>query len=224
MADDYILTTKLFCGECKSPMVGESGTSCTKQVYHYYKCVSAKKHTGCHMEPIRKDWIEDLVINQISDILHDDNLIDDIIHMFMEFQQKENTVIPHLEHKLAETQKAINNMLKTIEQGIITTSTKQRLDSLEEKHRNIENEIIKEKMKRPQLTATQILRSDRYRTLLIFYPCIADLISAISAFMVTINSASLCSHSSMLEAYTLRMIRVPFTFGEQRPSHTFLLT
>ena len=59
--DDYILTTKLFCGECKSLMVGESGTSCTKQVYHYYKCVSAKKHTVCHMKPIRKAWIEDLV-------------------------------------------------------------------------------------------------------------------------------------------------------------------
>ena len=35
--NDYILTTKLFCGECKSLMVGESGTSFTKQVYHYYK-------------------------------------------------------------------------------------------------------------------------------------------------------------------------------------------
>ena len=155
-ADDYILTTKLFCGECKSLMVGESGTSCTKQVYHYYKCVSAKKHTGCHMKPIRKGWIEDLVIKQISEILHDDKLIDDIVHMFMEFQQKENTVIPHLEHKLAETKKAINNMLKAIEQGIITTSTKQRLDDLEDKRRNIENEIIKEKMKRPQLTAEQV--------------------------------------------------------------------
>lgn len=54
--------------------------------------------------------------------------------MFMEFQQKENTVISHLERKLAETKKAINNMLKAIEQGIITTSTKQRLDSLEDKH------------------------------------------------------------------------------------------
>ena len=154
--DDYILTTKLFCGECKSLMVGESGTSATKQVYHYYKCVSVKKHKGCQMKPIRKAWIEDIVLNQISEILHDDRLIEDIVYMFMEFQQKENTVIPHLEHELAETEKAINNMLNAIEQGIITPMTKKRLDSLEEKYRNIETEIVKEKMKRPQLTAEQV--------------------------------------------------------------------
>ena len=154
--DDYILTTKLFCGECKSLMVGESGTSATKQVYHYYKCVNVKNHKGCHMKPVRKVWIEDLVINQIKLLLNDENLIDDIVYMFIEFQQKENTVIPHLERELAETEKAINNMLNAIEQGIITTSTKKRLDALEEKHRNIENEIIKEKMKRPQLTEQQV--------------------------------------------------------------------
>ena len=154
--DDYILTTKLFCGECKSLMVGESGTSATKQVYHYYKCVSAKKHTGCHMKPLRKAWIEDVVVEEIKKALYDDKLIDDIVHMFMEFQQKENTVIPHLEHELAEAEKAINNMLNAIEQGIITPMTKKRLDALEEKHRNIETEIIKEKMKRPLLTEEQV--------------------------------------------------------------------
>ena len=154
--DDYILTTKLFCGECKSLMVGESGTSATKQVYHYYKCVSAKKHTGCHMKPIRKAWIEDLVIHHVKEALHDDKLIEDIVQMFLEFQQKENTVIPYLERELAEAEKAINNMLNAIEQGIITPMTKKRLDALEEKHRNIETEIIKEKMKRPQLSAQQI--------------------------------------------------------------------
>lgn len=58
----------------------------------------------------------------------------------------------------------------------------------------------------------------------LFYAWIAIFISAISAYIVSISSASFCSHSSMLEAYTLRMILVPFTFGEYLPSHTFLLT
>ena len=63
--DDYILTTKLFCGECKSLMVGESGTSCTKQVYHYYKCVSAKKHTGCHKTVLFSDLKSSDITNGI---------------------------------------------------------------------------------------------------------------------------------------------------------------
>ena len=56
------------------------------------------------------------------------------------------------------------------------------------------------------------------------YALIVAFISAISAFISSISSASFCSHSSMLEAYTLRMILLPLIFGEYRPSHTFLLT
>lgn len=42
--DDYLLTTKLFCGTCKAMMVGESGTSGTQgRKYHYYRCVNSKK-------------------------------------------------------------------------------------------------------------------------------------------------------------------------------------
>jgi len=47
-------------------------------------------------------------------------------------------------------------MLNAIEQGIITPMTKKRLDSLEEKHRNIETDIVKEKMKHPLLTEEQV--------------------------------------------------------------------
>lgn len=108
------------------------------------------------MKPPRKAWIENVVVEEIRKALHDENLIDDIVHMFMEFHQKENTVIPHLEHELAETEKAINNMLNAIEQDIITPMTKKRLDALKEQHRNIETEIIKEKMKHPLLTEEQV--------------------------------------------------------------------
>lgn len=36
-ADDYLLTTKLFCGHCGALMFGESGTSRTGEVHRYYK-------------------------------------------------------------------------------------------------------------------------------------------------------------------------------------------
>ena len=40
--DDYLLTTKLFCGECESLMVGECGTSRSGAVHHYYKWYQRK--------------------------------------------------------------------------------------------------------------------------------------------------------------------------------------
>ena len=36
--EEYLLTTKLFCGKCGALMFGESGTSATGRTYYYYKC------------------------------------------------------------------------------------------------------------------------------------------------------------------------------------------
>ena len=42
--DEYLLTTKLYCGECDTPMTGYGGTSKSGKHYHYYMCNNAKKH------------------------------------------------------------------------------------------------------------------------------------------------------------------------------------
>ena len=154
--DDYILTTKLFCGTCESLMVGESGTSDTGTVYHYYKCTSAKKHTGCNRKPLKKDWIETIVLSAVREKLNDQGFIDDVTHSFMEFQSKENTVLPQLNHTLTDVQKSIDNILTAIEQGIFTSSTKQRLEELEKRKLEIERDIAKESMRKPFLTEDQI--------------------------------------------------------------------
>ncbi len=48
----------------------------------------------------------------------------------MKLQSKENTVLPLLKKRFADTQKSIYNMLDAIQQGILTVSTKERLESL----------------------------------------------------------------------------------------------
>ncbi len=155
--DEYLLTTKLRCGKCNCFMVGESGTSKTSTVYHYYKCVSVKKHNGCDKKTVRKDWIEDLVINQIEKVLFDDELIERIANMIMEIQGKENTILPMLKKQYADLQRGIDNLLNAIQQGIITPSTKQRLEDLENQKSDVSVQIIKEEMAKPELTKDQIL-------------------------------------------------------------------
>ena len=57
--DDYLLTTKLFCGYCGAYMCGESGRGRNGTVHRYYKCVSVKKkRTDCKKKAVKKDWIE----------------------------------------------------------------------------------------------------------------------------------------------------------------------
>ena len=53
--DEYLLTTKLFCGKCQCYMVGESGTGRNK-VHRYYKCASVKNHKGCDKKTVKKEW------------------------------------------------------------------------------------------------------------------------------------------------------------------------
>ncbi len=154
--DDYLLTTKLFCGDCQSLMFGESGTSRSGIVYHYYKCSSAKKKTGCNRKPVKKKWIEDAVLQEVKNVLHDDIFIGDVIHKYLEYQQEENTVIPYLEKNLADTQRSIDNLIAAIEQGIITPSTKQRLEMLELSKRELEDKILIENMKRPLRTEKEL--------------------------------------------------------------------
>jgi hypothetical protein len=73
--DDYLLTLKLFCGKCNTHMVGESGMG-TSRVYRYYKCANTKKVHICDKKAVRKDWIEDLVVEKAMKVLHDDKLIE----------------------------------------------------------------------------------------------------------------------------------------------------
>ena len=49
--EEYLLTTKLFCGKCGALMFGESGTSATGRTYYYYKCANVKRRKGCNKRP-----------------------------------------------------------------------------------------------------------------------------------------------------------------------------
>ncbi len=49
--EEYLLTTKLFCGKCGALMFGESGTSATGRTYYYYKCANVKRRRGCNKRP-----------------------------------------------------------------------------------------------------------------------------------------------------------------------------
>ena len=152
--DDYLLTTKLFCGTCGAMMVGESGTSHTGTVHHYYKCVSVKKkRTECHKKSVRKEWIEDLAVSETMRLVMDDKAIEAIVSMLMDLQDRENVNLPLYEQQLQETDTAIQNLLNAIQQGILTKSTKGRLEELEATKEELETKIACEKLAKPKVSA-----------------------------------------------------------------------
>ena len=149
--DDYLLTTKLHCGCCGALMFGESGTSRTGEVHRYYKCATVKKKKGCKKKTVRKQWLEDLVVNQTMQLVRDDAAMESIIAKVMELQDRENTNLPLYEKQLRDAESGIQNMLNAIQAGILTSSTKERLEQLEETKRELEARIAEEKLAKPKI-------------------------------------------------------------------------
>ena len=65
--------------------------------------------------------------------------------------------LPLLQKQLQEVKKKIGNLIAAIEQGILTPSTKQRMDELEQQRQTLETSILQEQIEKPPITREQIL-------------------------------------------------------------------
>ena len=130
-------------------MFGESGTSATGRTYYYYKCANVKRRKGCNKKTVQKDWLEDLVVRETMKLIQDDAVIDKIVQLIMEVQNQENTTIPLLEKQLREVDKKLDNLMKAIEDGLYTRTTKEHLEALENQKDELTAKIADEKLKKP---------------------------------------------------------------------------
>lgn len=154
----FLLTTKLFCGHCGQPMVGDSGTSKNGNTYYYYTCKGHRAHK-CSKMRAPQDWIEQLVLDNLLQLIHSDDFINEVADKCMEYQAKEqdNSVLHALEAKRKELDKAINNVMAAIEAGILTPTTKTRLMELEAEKARLERGIAQQLIKEPSLDREQIV-------------------------------------------------------------------
>jgi len=112
-----------------------------------------KKRTECHKKSVKKEWIEDLVVNETMKMVMDDAAIEAIVSMLMDLQDRENVNLPLYEQQLREADTAIQNLLNAIQQGILTKSTKTRLEELEATKEELETRIACEKLAKPKVSA-----------------------------------------------------------------------
>lgn len=115
------------------------------------------QYRGCDKKTVRKEWIENIVIEEVKKLLANQDIIEDFVNRTIKVLNQENTVLPLLRKRFAETQKGIDNLVNAIQMGIISPSTKQRLDELEREKAELSVEIMKEEMARPTITKENIL-------------------------------------------------------------------
>lgn len=149
-AGGFLLTGKLFCGECGSAMTGDCGTGKSGKVYAYYTCVDRRKQKKCAKERAPKEWAENVVVSELVKIVHNDEVIQAFADRFMEWQKAEseapNEFLSGMEQQLRQTETAIKNNLALIDSGVITDSVRSHLMELEIKRDALERGIATERL------------------------------------------------------------------------------
>ena len=155
--EDYILTTKLFCGKCNATMVGSSGTSQNGTIYKYYVCSNSLKKK-CNKKNIQKQLLEDLVVNECRKILTDEN-INMIANKIFSICQKENAqscLVKALEKQIKKINSGIENLMVALENGENVDLINQRITDKRVELNETKKQYDIEKRKLINLTEQQI--------------------------------------------------------------------
>ena len=147
----YLLRNKLKCGYCGEPISAECGTSSKGNKRRYYKCLGKKKHTtNCNKQTLRKEILENFVMDILLKELNKPQTIEKIISNILKVQENMesgNSFLTSLFKEKVETQNTLNNIMKAVEQGVVNNTTNKRMIELESKLEDIEKQIIVEKSK-----------------------------------------------------------------------------
>ena len=131
----------------------------TGQAYAYYTCNKRLYEKSYSKERAPKDWIERIVVEELTKLVNSDEFINEVADKVVEYQDREQdrSALNALEVRQKENEKSIANMLAAIESGIITPSTKTRLMELEAERANIDKGIARELISEPCLEKDQIV-------------------------------------------------------------------
>lgn len=155
---NYLLTGKLFCGHCGGFMVGMSGTSETSVKHYYYDCQTKRKEKTCLKKAVRRDWIEQKVAEAVKQYIMLDEIIQWLATGYDSFvkRSRKDSLLAAAETELEGVNKAIKNVMSAIEQGIITSATKERLMELEDERRQLEATVAVERAALMDISKEQV--------------------------------------------------------------------
>lgn len=133
----YYLTGKLFCGLCESALVGTSGRGKSGTSYTYYACKKQLKEKTCTKTAVSQPKIEWAIAKAIREFAMDDELIEELVESSLEKQdemaKEQDRELDTIRDELKQTETAVSNIMKAIEQGIITPDMKARMEELSAK-------------------------------------------------------------------------------------------
>lgn len=139
---DYLLTGKLFCGLCGSPMTGDSGRGKTGAVYYYYTCANRKKNGGvkaCPKKREDKGFIEWYVVEQTLKYVLDPERIALIAERVVAAYNKDFSAdaVADLERQLA----AAGREMDKLADSLINAASPRLVESINKKAEQLDAQI-----------------------------------------------------------------------------------
>lgn len=156
---DYLLTGKLFCGECREHMIGMSGTGKSGKKHYYYACTGKKNKKICRKKDVRRDYIENAVAKALQDVILHDDVAEWIADVWESYATKTNAdgEIALLEEEKKTAEVSIRNLMTAIERGVISETMTDRLLELETEKKHLERQILTLRSKQVSVSREEIL-------------------------------------------------------------------
>ena len=142
----YLLSGKIFCGQCNAAMIGHTSRSGrNKTKYSTYVCGERYRTKNCNLKAVNRELIEDMTIRELKEkILNPESLnylADKLIVHYQKMQQEDSGDFTVLEKKLNEIQGKINNIVNAIADGMYNLSMKATMDKLEQEKAEVSSMI-----------------------------------------------------------------------------------
>lgn len=142
--ENFMLLGKLYCGICGEALVADGGTGKSGKVYRYYACKKRKKKAeNCETKSIRKDILDQFVIDMTKKHVLQDNIIEVIADYAMKLQaeSEEQNHVNKIKKDIKENQLQIDNLMKLLMQGWASDELRIQLMTLEEKKKSLKTAL-----------------------------------------------------------------------------------
>lgn len=154
----YALSGLINCGECGGHIIVSHSYKNGEPAFFRLYCLNRKEHKNCNNPTRKMEIVENAVIEAIKNKILDRKTIKTLAEKACSLQE-DNSLdkLKELQTELKNVQKSKNNIIAAIEQGIITPTTKDRLQELEHLESDLQVKIATEKKsENKNLTAPEI--------------------------------------------------------------------
>lgn len=163
--DIFRLKDKIYCGYCNRKMYPVSAISSNGKTMRYYRCISTKKQ-NCFVGNIDKSFIENIIDKFLISQFNIPENLEEISNRIYELNKKRvgnNNSLNSIKNELQKTNTSISNIMIAIEKGILTETTKVRLEELEKQKKDLQEKLVIEQSKqRYELTKEDIQNFFKY--------------------------------------------------------------